>query len=94
MPDGTDHDSLQKVESIDEARQDRKRQDRKERAVKEREDKIKAERGRVEALVVRAREGINKEEGEREFRCAIAIKILLYIDLWRLFYALSCLELC
>jgi len=36
--------------------------------VKEREEKIKAERGRVEADIGRSRQGINKEEDEREFR--------------------------
>jgi len=56
-----------------ESGQERKRQDRKERAVKEREEKIKAERGRVEADIGRSRQGIHKEEGEREFRCAVAI---------------------
>ena len=65
-------DSHHKEESNDDAMQERKRQDRKERAVKEREDKIKAERGRVEADIGRSRQGIDKEEGEREFRCAFA----------------------
>ena len=75
MPDATadqGHESIQKEEAVDEAEQERKRQDRKERAVKEREEKIKAERGRVEADIGRSRQGINKEEDEREFRCALA----------------------
>jgi hypothetical protein len=58
---------------------DQKRQDRKERAVREREEKIKAERGRVEADIDRSRQGINKEEGEREFRCVFAITFLVHL---------------
>ncbi|TFK43547.1 Hsp90 protein-domain-containing protein [Crucibulum laeve] len=44
------------------------RHERKERAVKEREQKVRADRGRLEADIERSRLGINKEEGEREFR--------------------------
>jgi hypothetical protein len=86
MPDATadqGHESIQKEEAVDEAEQERKRQDRKERAVKEREEKIKAERGRVEADIGRSRQGINKEEDEREFRCALATSLLRAICWWR-----------
>jgi hypothetical protein len=71
-PDATtdqEHNSPEK-DAAEEAGQSRKRQDRKERAVKEREEKIKAERGRLEADIDRSRQGIHKEEGERDFRCA------------------------
>jgi len=70
------HVSHQKEESIDETEQERKRQ-RKERAVKEREEKIKAELGRVEVDIDRSRQGINKEEGERDYLCAFIIPFLL-----------------
>jgi hypothetical protein len=73
MLDVKNQDSHHKEESNDEVIHERRRQDRKERAVKEREDKIKAERGRVEADIGRSREGIDKEGGEREFRCVFAI---------------------
>jgi len=71
--------SSQKGEQIDEADPEQKRQDRKDRAVREREEKIKAERGRVEADIGRSRQGINKEEGEREFRCAFAITFFVHL---------------
>lgn len=48
----------------------RKRHEKKERAVKEREDKVKAERKRVETGINRSRHGLDKEEGDRAFRCA------------------------
>ena len=71
------HVSHQKEESIDETEQERKRQKRKERAVKEREEKIKVELGRVEVDIDRSRQGINKEEGERDYLCAFIIPFLL-----------------
>jgi hypothetical protein len=57
------------VEGVDEAQ---KRKDRKAYAVKEREEKIKAERDRVQANIEKSRVDLNKEEGELQFRCAIA----------------------
>jgi hypothetical protein len=57
------------VEGVDETQ---KRKDRKAQAVKEREEKIKAERDRVQANIEKSRVGLNKEEGELQFRCAIA----------------------
>ena len=47
------------------------RQERRNKAVKEREDKIKDERRRHDAAIERSKSGINKEEGERSFMCAI-----------------------
>ncbi|TFY63407.1 hypothetical protein EVJ58_g3272 [Rhodofomes roseus] len=47
---------------------ERKRRERKERAVKDREERVKAERSKVEADIDRSRMGLNKEEGELEFR--------------------------
>ena len=49
-----------------------KRQDRKAQAVKEREEKIKIERERVQATIEKSRVGLNREEGELQFRCAAA----------------------
>jgi heat shock protein beta len=43
---------------------------RKEKAVREREEKVSAERSRVGAEIGRSRLALNKDEGEREFRCA------------------------
>ncbi|KAH7929430.1 HSP90-domain-containing protein [Leucogyrophana mollusca] len=52
----------------DQAEVERKRREKKERAIKEREGRVKAERGRLEAEIDRSRTGLDKEEGEREFR--------------------------
>lgn len=38
--------------------------------MREREEKVRAQRGRVEAEMVQSRMGLDREEGEREFRCA------------------------
>ena len=56
--------------SEDDADKERRKRERKERAVKEREAKIKAERSKLDAEIDRSRSGLNKEESEREFRCA------------------------
>jgi hypothetical protein len=56
---------------LDESEPQQKRQERKERAVREREEKVKAERDRLEVDIGRSRMGMNQEEGEREFRCAV-----------------------
>lgn len=53
----------------DDAERERRRREKKERAVREREEKVKAQRGQLEADIGRSRMGLNKEEGEREFRC-------------------------
>lgn len=47
------------------------KQEKKERAVKEREEKVRLERERVEASTRKSRMDLNKEEGEREFKCVI-----------------------
>jgi hypothetical protein len=49
-----------------------KREDRRAQAVKEREEKIKVERERVQATIEKSRIGLNREEGELQFRCAAA----------------------
>lgn len=49
-----------------------KREDRKAQAVKDREEKIKVERERVQATIEKSRIGLNREEGELQFRCAAA----------------------
>jgi len=38
--------------------------------VKEREDKVKNERQRLDAEIEKSKAGVDKEEGERLFRCA------------------------
>lgn len=53
-----------------EQEKEKKKREKKERAVKEREEKIKAEQRRVVADINKSRMGLNKEEGELEFRCA------------------------
>ena len=58
------------VEAGEEEDSELKRQEKKQRAVKEREEKVRAERSRVDADIGRSRQGLDKEEGEREFRCA------------------------
>ncbi|KAH7914371.1 Hsp90 protein-domain-containing protein [Hygrophoropsis aurantiaca] len=55
-------------ETTDPSELERRRKEKKERAIKEREDRVKAEKGRLEAEIGRSRIGLNKEEGEREFR--------------------------
>ena len=64
-------DSRHTEESAEE--RERKRRERKERAVREREERVKAERSKVEADIDRSRMGLNKEEGELEFRCAACL---------------------
>lgn len=53
------------------------KEERKERAVKEREQKIKAELNRVEMNIERSRKGINHEEGERDYKCAILVSSMV-----------------
>jgi hypothetical protein len=62
--DASEHDPLEEGEEIC------RKQERRGNAVRQREEKVKAERGRVEADIGRSRMGLNKEEGELEFRCA------------------------
>lgn len=46
------------------------RREKKERAVREREAKVRLEKTRLEADIGRSKQGLNMEEGEREYRCA------------------------
>lgn len=69
-----------------------KRQEKKQRAVKEREEKVRAERSRVDADIGRSRQGLNKEEGEREFRCAYNYLYLYKVFVWCL--QCPCLLVC
>ncbi|KII94772.1 hypothetical protein PLICRDRAFT_99110 [Plicaturopsis crispa FD-325 SS-3] len=61
-------DAMTVGEVDDDAERERRRREKKERAVREREEKVKAQRGQLEADIGRSRMGLNKEEGEREFR--------------------------
>lgn len=49
---------------------ERKKMEKRERALKEREQKVKADLSKVEVQIERSRAGLNKEEDERDFRCA------------------------
>lgn len=60
-----------------------KRKDRKAQAVKEREEKIKIERERVQATIEESRIGLNREEGELQFRCAAATYSGSGVVCWR-----------
>jgi hypothetical protein len=60
------------VPSSERGNDTQKRKDRKTEAVKEREEKVRAERERVQATIERSRSGLNREEGELQFRCATA----------------------
>lgn len=51
----------------------RKLKERKDRAVRDREQKVRDERTKVEAEIGRSRMGLNKEEGELDFRCAACL---------------------
>lgn len=63
---GVDVSSVEQVDEI------QRRKDRKAQAVKDREEKIRAEREQVQANIEKSRIGLNREEGELQFRCAIA----------------------
>ena len=58
--------------SVERGDETQKREERKAQAVKEREEKIKVERERVQATIEKSRIGLNREEGELQFRCAAA----------------------
>jgi len=65
----TSHFSEKKVEE-DPEEADRKKKEKRERALREREQKVKANLSKVGAQIERSRAGLNKEEDERDFRCA------------------------
>jgi heat shock protein 90kDa beta len=67
----------------DVAELERKRKEKKERAVREREQKVKSDMTRVEAEIGRSRIGLNKEEDEREFRCAFYLQLSCSVTRWR-----------
>ena len=49
---------------------ERKKNEKRERALRERERQVKTDLSKVEAQIERSRAGLNKEEDERDFRCA------------------------
>ena len=49
---------------------ERKKKEKRERGLREREQQVKADLSKVEAQIERSRVGLNKEEDERDFRCA------------------------
>ena len=66
----TADDTQRKSEDEELGEQEHRWKEREKKAIKEREDKVRAARDRVEADIGRSRMGLNKEEGELEFRCA------------------------
>jgi hypothetical protein len=56
----------------DEPTEDERRR-RKEQALKEREEKVRAERSRLDVQIERSKQGLGREEGERQFRCATSL---------------------
>lgn len=48
----------------------KKKEKKRERALREREQKVKADLSKAEAQIEHSRAGLNKEEDERDFRCA------------------------
>ena len=65
----TSHSPEKKAEE-DPEEAERKKKEKRERALREREQKVKADMSKVEAQIGRSRAGLNKEEDERDFRCA------------------------
>jgi hypothetical protein len=63
------HPSEKQVEE-DPEEAERKKKGKRERALREREQQVKADLSKVEAQIERSRAGLNKEEDERDFRCA------------------------
>ena len=55
----------------DEQTEDERRQ-RKEQALKERTEKVRAERNRLDVQIERSKQGMGREESERQFRCAMS----------------------
>lgn len=49
---------------------ERKKREKRERALREREQKVKADLSKIGVQIERSRVGLNKEEDERDFRCA------------------------
>ena len=49
---------------------EQRKKEKRERALREREQRVKADLYKVEAQIERSRVGLNKEEDERDFRCA------------------------
>ena len=49
---------------------ERRKKEKRERALREREEKVKVDLSKIEARIERSRVGLNKEEDERDFRCA------------------------
>ena len=49
---------------------ERQKKEKRERALRERAQKVKADLSKVGAQIERSRAGLNKEEDERDFRCA------------------------
>ena len=69
-PSASSSHSPEKEAEEDPEEAERKKKEKRERALREREQKVKANLSKVEAQIERSRAGLNKEEDERDFRCA------------------------
>ena len=65
--------SLEKRTEDDPEEAERKKKEKREQALREREQKVKADLSKTEAQIERSRAGLNREEDERDFRCASPI---------------------
>jgi predicted nuclease with TOPRIM domain len=80
---------------LEEGVQERLRLERKSKAVKDREEKVKAERDRLEVDIGRSRMGLNRDEGEREFRCAhLHVLVVLICCVALIYLSFTGLEIC
>jgi hypothetical protein len=59
---------------VDQAAHEQQLKEKRERAVREREMKVRAEKGRVDIDIGRSRMGLNKGEGEQQFKYACFCK--------------------
>jgi hypothetical protein len=62
--------SLEKQAEEEPGDGERTKEEKRERALRERAQKVRADQLKVEAQIGRSRAGLNKEEDERDFRCA------------------------
>lgn len=69
-PAASGSQSPEKQAEDDPEETERKKKEKRERALREREQRVKADLSKIEVRNERSRVGLNKEEDERDFRCA------------------------
>ena len=69
-PTASSSRSPEKETEDDPEEAERRKKEKRERALREREQRVKADLSKAEAQIERSRVGLNKEEDERDFRCA------------------------